>query len=79
MCRRHWYRVHAILRTAVWNSYRPGQCDDGHPSEAWHRAADAAIGYVAYLESKTVTTKEWNALTHFKLYPGTGRNFVVRP
>ena len=43
MCRRHWFMVPKRIRDRVWNTYRPGQCDDKQPSEAWHQAADAAI------------------------------------
>lgn len=51
MCRRHWAMVPANLQRAVWNTYRPGQCDDKQPSQAWHAAADAAIASVAAAES----------------------------
>lgn len=34
------------LQRRVWATYRVGQCDDGNPSKAWHKAADAAIEYV---------------------------------
>lgn len=50
MCGRHWAMVPAKLQRAVWATYRPGQCDDKAPSEAWHQAADAAIGAVALRE-----------------------------
>ena len=49
MCRRHWGLVPRSLQRAVWDAYRPGQCDDKRPSEAWHRAADAAIRYMEFL------------------------------
>lgn len=38
------------LQRAVWNAYRPGQCNDMSPSEGWHIAADAAIQAVAQIE-----------------------------
>jgi hypothetical protein len=50
MCRPHWRMVPAALRAAVWKAYRPGQCDDKRPSEAWFVAADAAIAAVARAE-----------------------------
>lgn len=50
MCGRHWAMVPAKLQRAVWATYRPGQCDDKDPSEAWHEAADAAIAAVALQE-----------------------------
>lgn len=43
MCLKHWRMVPLNLQRAVWAHYRPGQCDDKRPSEAWHKAADAAI------------------------------------
>jgi hypothetical protein len=46
-------------------TYRPGQCDDKNPSEAWHQAADAAIGFVAALEGQPVRPAEHEALTAF--------------
>lgn len=52
MCRRHWFMVPKVLRDAVWTTYRPGQCDDKQPSEAWHKAADAAIEAVALAEAR---------------------------
>lgn len=62
MCRSHWFRVPRVIQRAVWAAYRRGQCDDKRPSEAWHRAADAAIGYVATLEDQPVRVKEIEAL-----------------
>jgi hypothetical protein len=51
MCRRHWFMVPKSLRDEVWRTYQPGQCDlEPHPSEDWHRAADAAIAAVAAKE-----------------------------
>lgn len=50
MCPKHWRMVPAALQREVWRTYRPGQCDDKSPSEAWHRAADAAINAVFELE-----------------------------
>lgn len=54
MCFAHWKMVPAELQKAVWATYRPGQCDDKKPSEAWHKAADAAIAYVAKRERRGV-------------------------
>jgi hypothetical protein len=52
MCKRHWYMVPLRIRRAVWRYYRPGQCDDKRPSQAWHDAADAAIKAVAEKEAR---------------------------
>lgn len=65
MCPRHWRRVHPTLQRAVWRTYREGQCDDKNPSEAWHKAADAAIGYVASLEDRPLLIREVNALVDY--------------
>jgi hypothetical protein len=58
MCRAHWFRLPSKIRRAVWASYREGQCDDKRPSEAWHKAADAAIALVAVLEGKDGDSRE---------------------
>lgn len=52
MCLRHWKMVPRPLQLEVWKHYRPGQCDDKNPSEAWHKAADAAIAAVAAKEGR---------------------------
>lgn len=52
MCLRHWKMVPKPLQLEVWKHYRPGQCDDKNPSEAWHKAADAAIAAVAAKEGR---------------------------
>lgn len=65
MCFAHWSIVPRPIQRAVWDSYRPGQCDDKDPSKAWHQAADAAIAFVAVREDKPVTATEAKALTAF--------------
>jgi hypothetical protein len=65
MCLRHWRMVPHPLQRAVWAAYRPGQCDDKRPSAAWHRAADAAIGFVARSEGQPVRSEETEALQSF--------------
>lgn len=47
MCWFHWKQIPKIIQQAVYLHYRPGQCDDKHPSKEWMEAADAAIGYIA--------------------------------
>jgi len=69
MCFFHWRRVPKKIQRAVWASYRPGQCNDMHPSEAWHKAADAAIGYVARAEGQALRVVEQEALTSFGYPP----------
>jgi hypothetical protein len=58
MCLAHWRRVPAVIKRAVWASYRAGQCDDKRPSAEWRQAASAAIGYVARAEGKPMTFTE---------------------
>jgi hypothetical protein len=62
MCLVHWRKVPRTIQRAVWASYRRGQCDDMNPSEGWHQAADAAIGYVAALDGQALRMKEVTAL-----------------
>jgi hypothetical protein len=62
MCGTHWSMVPYTIQQAVWATYRPGQCDDKDPAEAWHQAADAAIGHVALQESQSCTRAEVRAL-----------------
>jgi hypothetical protein len=50
MCLKHWRMVPRGLQRRVWATYRPGQCDDKRPSEAWFQAANAAIAAVAAKE-----------------------------
>jgi hypothetical protein len=52
MCARHWYKVPAVLRRRVWQTYRIGQEIDKQPSEAWCLAAREAINFVAQAEGK---------------------------
>lgn len=51
MCPKHWRMVPAHIQKAVYKHYRPGQCDDKKPSQAWHDAADAAIKAVSAKEN----------------------------
>lgn len=62
MCLAHWRCVPKPIQRAVWATYRPGQCEDGHPSNSWHQAADAAIGFVARQEGQSVRPAEAEAL-----------------
>lgn len=58
MCYKHWRMVPKDIQKEVWNTYRPGQCDDKQPSEAWHRAADKAIKAVHEKEQRKEKRKE---------------------
>jgi hypothetical protein len=66
MCLAHWRMVPQIIQRAVWANYRPGQCDDKDPSEAWHVAADAAIGAVASRECRPLTKAQVAAVSKFQ-------------
>ena len=74
MCFAHWRMVPRVIQHAVWAAYRPGQCDDKRPSKEWHRAADAAIGYVARAEGKTLKLIELIELISFGFPPPTKEN-----
>jgi len=50
MCRRHWHMVPAAEQRRVWLYYREGQEIDKRPSEAYLRAAEAAIRAVQAIE-----------------------------
>lgn len=74
MCARHWRLVPKVIQRAVWAAYRPGQCDDKRPSREWHRAADAAIGYVARAEGRKLKLIESIELVSFGFPPpGPGK------
>ena len=74
MCGPHWRLVPRVIQRAVWAAYRPGQCDDKHPSKEWHQAADAAIGYVARAEGKPLKLIESIELVSFGFPPpGPGK------
>lgn len=53
MCGPHWRAVPKRLQLDVWRHYRPGQCDDKQPSQAWLDAAQAAIEHVARADGWT--------------------------
>jgi hypothetical protein len=52
MCRPHWFSLPKAMREAIWDTYRPGQCDDMRPSAAYLEAARAAITYLAEKEGR---------------------------
>lgn len=54
MCLQHWRMVPPSVQGRVWQTYRPGQCDDKRPSESWHQAADEAIRLVWEREAVSV-------------------------
>ena len=52
MCKRHWFKVPADLRKAVWREYRPGQEVDKEPTAEYLEAARKAIGAVRAIEER---------------------------
>lgn len=62
MCRSHWFSLPKILRDKVWDTYRPGQCDDMSPSLAYIEVAKDCITYIAKLEGKVPDIKLYEML-----------------
>lgn len=58
MCRTDWALVPEPLKRRVWQTYRPGQCDDWQPSQAYCEAAKAAVLAVARAHGITVAPNE---------------------
>lgn len=56
-CRRHWYMVPKAIRERIWATYRPGQCDDMDPSDAYCNAARDAVIAVATKEGREPDTQ----------------------
>lgn len=52
MCRAHWFSLPRALRSRIWATYRPGQCDDWNISHAYAEAAKACVRYIAEKEGK---------------------------
>lgn len=50
MCRRHWFTLPKSLRDRIWDTYRPGQCDDMNPSQDYCIAAKACVIFIAEIE-----------------------------
>ena len=69
MCWNHWKQVPRNIQQAVYQHYRPGQCNDKCISKEWLEAAEAAIGYVAQQEGHKLRKCEVEALATFGLAP----------
>jgi len=52
MCRSHWCMLPKVMRDKIWQTYRPGQCDDWHISHEYAEAARASVQYIAAKEGK---------------------------
>lgn len=46
-CREHWFRLPQTLRDRIWKEYRPGQEQDGMPSERYMVVARAVQEWIA--------------------------------
>lgn len=46
-CREHWFRLPKRLRDRIWNAYRPGQEEDGRPSDDYIAAAREVRDWIA--------------------------------
>ena len=57
MCRAHWYSLPSRMRSSIWRSYRPGQCDDMNPSAPYCRAAKDAVIQIAAQEQRAPDTR----------------------
>jgi hypothetical protein len=77
-CAPHWRMVPRSIQRAVYQNYRDGQCTDKRPSEAWHRAADAAIGFVALREGKRLSTAQARELLRRGYRTSIIREYVKR-
>ncbi len=77
MCRRHWRMVPRKVQLAVWRHFRPGQEVEKDPSEAWHRAADAAIGFVAKSERRGYSEDQRAAMVYYGLLPANPGDSVA--
>jgi hypothetical protein len=62
MCRVHWKSLPKRLRDAVWEHYRPGQCDDWNITHEYAEAARAAVRHVAEKEGRIADTSVYDAL-----------------
>lgn len=62
MCRWHWYQLPKAMRDRVWQTYRPGQCDDWRITHAYAEAARAVVRHIAALEGVEADVSVYDAL-----------------
>lgn len=62
-CRKHWYTLPKILRTAVWQAYRPGQEIDKQPSKTYLDVANKVHQWCIEYIKKQRATEETNMST----------------
>lgn len=62
MCKRHWFSLPKPMRTKVWATYRPSQCDDWQISHEYANAAREAVRYIAEKEGIEPDTSIYDVL-----------------
>ena len=67
MCRKHWFSLPRILRIKIWQTYRPGQCDDWNISHEYAKAARECVIYIANKENKIPDIKIYDFLDPGKI------------
>ena len=54
MCLKHWRMLPRLYKRGIWESYRPGQCDDWNITDIYAKRAKVCIQYIAEKENKTI-------------------------
>lgn len=67
MCRNHWFKLPKLIRNKIWETYRPGQCDDWNISHEYANAAREAVIFIANKEGLIPDTKIYDMLDPEKL------------
>lgn len=62
MCKRHWFSLPKVLRDWIWETYRPGQCNDWAISHEYANAARTAVRFIAQREVVEPDTRIYDAL-----------------
>ena len=62
MCKNHWRSLPWKIKKRVWDTYRPGQCDDMKPSREYCMAAKDAVIFVAVKEGIVPNTELYDFL-----------------
>ena len=62
MCKRHWFSLPKRFRAWIWDTYRPGQCDDWNISKEYSEAAKACVIYIANKEGRIPDIKLYEVL-----------------
>lgn len=50
MCKKHWFMLPKRIRDRIWQTYRPGQCDDWQITSEYAEAAKEGVRFVASAE-----------------------------